>query len=37
MEVPERVDPNTWEIFCRTKKVYRIEVRYPQSDIRSGH
>jgi adenylate kinase len=37
IEVPERVDPNTWEIFCRTKKVYRIEVRYPQSDIRSGH
>ena len=37
VEVPERIDPATWEIFCRTKKVYRIEVRYPPSDIRRGH
>jgi adenylate kinase len=37
IEVPERVDPETWAIHCRTKKVYRIEVRYPPSDIRRGH
>ncbi len=35
--VPERIDPETWEIRCRTKKVYQIEVRYPPSDIRRGH
>ena len=37
VEVPERVDPETWIIHCRTKKVYQIEVRYPPSDIRRGH
>src|SRR5437868_4762256 len=37
MDVPVRVDPETWEIHCRTKKVYRIEIRYPPSEIRRGH
>jgi adenylate kinase len=37
VDVPERVNPETWEIICRTKKVYRIDVRYPPSDIRRGH
>ncbi len=37
VEVPERIDPETWAISCRTKKVYQIEVRYPPSDIRRGH
>ncbi len=37
LEVPERIDPDTWEIKCRVKKVYRVEVRYPPSDIRRGH
>jgi len=37
MDVPERVNPETWEIICRSKKVYRVEVRYPPSDIRRGH
>jgi adenylate kinase len=37
MDVPERVNPETWEIICRTKKVYRIEIRYQTSDIRRGH
>jgi adenylate kinase len=37
VDVPERVNPTTWEITCRTKKVYRMEVRYPPSDIRRGH
>lgn len=34
MDVPERIDPQTWEITCRTKKIYRLEVRYQQSEIR---
>ena len=37
IEVPERIDPETWQIHCRTKKVYRIEIRYSPSDIRRGH
>jgi len=37
MDVPLRVNPDTWEIVCGTKKVYRIEVRYQPSDIRRGH
>jgi adenylate kinase len=37
MDVPERINPDTWEIICRTKKVYRIEIRYQPSDIRRGH
>ncbi|MBL8867448.1 MAG: nucleoside monophosphate kinase [Planctomycetia bacterium] len=37
IEIPERIDPETWVIQCRTKKVYRIEVRYPPSEIRRGH
>jgi adenylate kinase len=37
MYVPERINPENWEIVCRTKKVYRIEIRYPPSDIRRGH
>ena len=37
MDVPERINPDSWEIICRTKKVYRIEVRYQPSEIRRGH
>jgi adenylate kinase len=37
IEIPARINPDTWEIVCRMKKVYRIEVRYPPSDIRRGH
>jgi adenylate kinase len=37
MEVPERVNPDTWEIICRTKKIYRIEIRFQPSEIRRGH
>ena len=37
MDVPERINPDNWEIICRTKKVYRIEIRYQASDIRRGH
>jgi adenylate kinase len=37
MDVPERVDLTTGLITCRTKKVYRIAIRFPPSDIRRGH
>jgi adenylate kinase len=37
IEVPERINPETWEISCRVKKVFRIEIRYPPSEIRRGH
>jgi adenylate kinase len=37
MDVPVRVNPDTWEIICRQKRVYRIEVRYNASEIRRGH
>lgn len=37
MHIPERVNPETWEIVSRTKKVFRIEVRFQPSDIRRGH
>lgn len=37
MDVPERINPETWEIISRSKKVYRIEVRSQPSDIRRGN
>jgi adenylate kinase len=37
MDVPEKINKETWEIICRSKKVYRIEVRFPPSEIRRGH
>jgi len=37
MDVPLRVNPENWEIICRSKRVYRIEVRYQPSEIRRGH
>lgn len=37
MDVPQRINPDTWEIICRTKKVYRFEIRYQPSDIRRGY
>ncbi|MEY4939077.1 MAG: hypothetical protein RIQ93_812 [Verrucomicrobiota bacterium] len=36
IEVPERVDFATGQIACRTKKVFRILVRFPGSEIRRG-
>lgn len=33
-DVPERINPETWDVICRVKKVYRIEIRYQQADIR---
>lgn len=37
MDVPERINPDTWEIICRVKRVYRFEIRYQASEIRRGH
>ncbi|MCZ2341825.1 MAG: nucleoside monophosphate kinase [Bacteroidales bacterium] len=37
METPVRVNPETWEIICKTKKVFRIEIRFTPSEIRRGH
>jgi adenylate kinase len=36
IEVPEKVDPLTGRITCRLKKVFRIQVRFPGSEIRRG-
>jgi adenylate kinase len=36
IDVPERFDPATGEIKCRVKKVYRIQIRFPGSEIRRG-
>lgn len=36
IEVPERVDFATGKITCRTKKVYRIQIRFQGSEIRRG-
>jgi adenylate kinase len=36
IEVPEKVDPRTGQITCRLKKVFRIQVRFPGSEIRRG-
>jgi adenylate kinase len=36
IEVPERVDLATGEIKCRTKKVFRIQIRFQGSEIRRG-
>jgi len=34
IDVPERLDAATGQITCRVKKVYRIQVRFPGSEIR---
>lgn len=36
IEIPERVDLATGEIKCRTKKVFRIQIRFQGSEIRRG-
>lgn len=36
IDVPERVDAATGAISCRTKKVYRIQIRFQGSEIRRG-
>ena len=36
IEVPERVDLATGAVTCRTKKVFRIQIRFTGSEIRRG-
>lgn len=36
IEVPEKVDLTTGQISCRTKKVFRIQIRFQGSEIRRG-
>jgi adenylate kinase len=36
IEIPEKVDLATGAITCRTKKVFRIQIRFPGSEIRRG-
>jgi adenylate kinase len=36
IEVPEKLDLQTGAISCRVKKVFRIQIRFPGSEIRRG-
>jgi adenylate kinase len=36
IEIPEKFDLETGAIRCRMKKVYRIQIRFPGSEIRRG-
>jgi adenylate kinase len=36
MEVPSRIDPKSYEIINRVKKVYRVRINFPGSKIRRG-
>jgi adenylate kinase len=36
IELPEKFDLKTGQITCRMKRVYRIQVRFPGSEIRRG-
>jgi adenylate kinase len=36
MEVPSRIDPKTYEIINRVKKVYRVRINFSGSKIRRG-
>ncbi|MDA9846181.1 nucleoside monophosphate kinase [bacterium] len=37
IEVPEHFDLNTGKIQCRSKKVFRLSIRFEGSEIRRGH
>ena len=36
IEIPDQIEPATGKITCRTKKVFRIEIRFQGSEIRRG-
>ena len=36
-DVPVKVDPETYELIIREKKLWRIILTYPRSEIRRGH
>lgn len=35
-EIPEKIDPKSFKIYTRVKKVFRVHVRFPGSEIRRG-
>ena len=35
-DIPESFDPATGKITCRTKRVYRMQIRFAGSEIRRG-
>lgn len=37
IEVPDSIDPKSFKIICKIKKVYRVTVRFKGSEIRRGH
>jgi adenylate kinase len=37
IDIPDSIDPKTFKINCRVKKVYSVTVRFKGSDIRRGH
>ncbi len=36
-EIPEKIDPKTFKIYTRNKKVFRVHVRFSGSEIRRGY
>lgn len=36
IEIPESLDQHTGKIYCRTKKVWRIQIRFRGSELRRG-
>ncbi len=37
VQVPDTIDPKTFKITCKVKKVYSVRVRFQGSEIRRGH
>lgn len=35
-EIPHRIDPHTYEIITKTKRIYRVSITFKGSDIRRG-
>lgn len=35
-EIPDKIDPKTLQVYTRCKKVFRVHVRFPGSEIRRG-
>ena len=36
IEIPDHIELTTGKVTCRTKKVFRIEIRFQGSEIRRG-